>query len=478
MSVNSTHTIEKTLVRTDIWTEFLSIVKEEAGSRVVDTWFKAVSLRKWDAAQNIVYLEAPNEFVKDWIQSKYMALMQMHLGRLLNVSMPRIAFTESVVHTAEKEEHDAQVVSDHKAMTVMPAISQQTHAKNELVKRAHSFTGHVNHTYSFDNFVVGPNNSLAYAAAHAVTERPGMIYNPLFIYGGSGLGKTHLLHAIGNEIKAKNKDATILYQTADRFVNEFISAIRFDKIHKFQEKYKSIDVLLIDDIQFISNKDQTQEAFFHIFNALYDAHKQIVFSSDVVPNDIKGIAERLRSRLACGLVTDIYLPPLETKIAILKTKAESMNGSIDDTVAHFIASQVDSNIRELEGALIRVIAFSSLTNQEITLALAQKVLASTHKPQSMTVDVDRVLKCVSKFYSYDRQELTSKNRNKDLTHARQVAMFLMKKMTDKSLRDIGIVFGGRDHSTVMHAVSKIEERVHKDEEFVHTLKKMEEDIRL
>lgn len=464
-------------MRTDIWSEFLLIVKQEAGSRVVDTWFKAVSLRKWDAATNTVYLQAPNEFVKDWIQSKYMLLMQTHLGRLLHVSMPRIMFTEIL----DGADAHATVVtvqpSEQSPISVVPAVSQAK-SSHELIKRAHTFSGHVNHAYTFDTFVVGPNNSLAYAAAHAVTERPGMIYNPLFIYGGSGLGKTHLLHAIGNEIKATNKDATILYQTADRFVNEFISAIRFDKIHKFQQKYKAIDVLLIDDIQFISNKDQTQEAFFHIFNALYDAHKQIVFSSDTVPNNIKGLAERLRSRLAWGLVTDIYVPPLETKIAILKKKAESMNGSISDEVAYFIASQVDSNIRDLEGALIRVVAFSSLTNQAVTLELAQKVLASTHKPQSMSVDVDRVLKCVAKFYAYDKEQLTSKNRNKDLSFARQVAMFLMKKMTDKSLRDIGVVFGGRDHSTVMHAVSKIEDMMRGDDMLGQTLKKMEEDIRV
>lgn len=462
----------------DIWAEFLNIVKEEIGSRVVDTWFKAVSLRKWDAEKQEVHLEAPNEFVRAWIQSNYTFFIRTHLGRLLNVSMPKVLFTNI---QQESSKSVSEKTGAHE-LTVVPAVlssSEPSSSKTGLVRKTkRHFSGHVNRRYSFETFVVGSSNSLAYAASHAVTKKPGMIYNPLFIYGGSGLGKTHLLHAIGNEIKKNDKQATILYQTADRFVNEFISAIRFDKVYKFQAKYKAIDVLLIDDIQFISNKDQTQEAFFHIFNSLYDERKQIVFSSDVIPNRIGGLAERLRSRLACGLVTDIHLPPLETKIAILKKKAGEMDEEIDDPVAHFIASIVDSNIRELEGALIRVMAFASLTNQDVSLELAQKVLTPIHKGhEQQIIEFDNILRSVRKHYPYDKKQLTSKSRNKDLSFVRQISMFLMKKLTDKSLREIGLFFGGRDHSTVMHAVNKIEKYIQNNTEFSTQLKRIENEIR-
>lgn len=462
-------------VLTDIWDEFLSIAREEAGSRVVETWFKAVSLSQWDANSKVVYLQAPNQFVKDWIKNNYLTLMQLHLGRLLNVDMPKVIFLDeaqdckpAVVPHQEKSEP-----------TFLPAATLRSSQSTSVVKVPYPKNqSHINSNYIFDNFVVGPSNSLAYAAAQAVTQNCGKLYNPLFIYGGSGLGKTHLLHAIGNEIKVNNKTARVLYQTADRFVNEFISAIRFDKIHKFQEKYKDIDVLLIDDVQFISNKEQTQEAFFHIFNALYDAHKQIVFSSDTFPQDLQGLAERLRSRLAWGLVTDIYMPSLETKVAILKKKAELSNTVVNDDIAHFIASRAISNIRQLEGALVRVIAFASLTKQPVTLELARKVLLRSSSPDTTkgVVDFSAIIKCTGKYYSYSLEDFQSKSRNKQLVMVRQIVMFFMKKLTDKSLRDIGMYLGGRDHSTVMHAIDKIEKQLQVDQEFVQTLKRIEDEI--
>ena len=324
---------------------------------------------------------------------------------------------------------------------------------------------------------MGPSNSLAYAASRAVTEQPGLRYNPLFIYGKSGLGKTHLMYAIGNEIKARYKDASVLYQTADRFVTEFISAIRFNKVHTFQERYHAIDVLLIDDMQFISNKEHTQEAFFHIFNALYESRKQIVFSSDAYPHDIKGIAERLRSRLTSGLVTDIREPSLETKIAILKKKSSMNEEQLADDVAHFIASQGFCNIRELEGALIRVTAFAALTKQQITIDLAQKVLLRVyHNPENNLVNFKKILKGIEKYSSYTLHDLCFKNRNKELSEARHLAMFLMKKMTGKSLRDIGGFLGGRDHSTVMHGLQKIEEHIKQDAVLQEKVKRLEREI--
>ena len=250
-----------------------------------------------------------------------------------------------------------------------------------------------------------------------------------------------------------------MYQTADRFVNEFIYAIRFDKVHQFQKKYQLVDVLLVDDIQFISNKDTTQEAFFHIFNTLYDAHKQLIFSSDTFPQNINGIFERLRSRLASGMVTDIHQPCIEVKTAILKRKAESSGEHLSDEVAQFLASYVTSNIRELEGALIRVIAFAHLTKQVITLELVQTVLMPIVQQKNESVDLKSIVKIVNKHFSYSLDELRSKNRNKDLVFVRQLAMYIMKKTTDKSLREIGFFLGNRNHATVKHALEKIEHMV-------------------
>ncbi len=451
------------------WNEFLNIVHEEIGSRVVETWFKSIKFERWDSIEKIAYLVAPNAFVKDWVQKHYMQLLQMHLGRLLHVDMPRVSIEAGTRNPTETKKTNAAPI------LVIPASVAQT--KNSIVRANKPRYGHINKNYSFENFVIGPSNSLAYAAAYAITEQPGNRYNPLFIYGKSGLGKTHLLHAIGNEIKNRYPDAIILYQPADRFVSEFINAIRFNKVHTFQRKYHTIDVLLIDDLQFISHKEHTQEAFFHIFNALYESHKQIVFSSDLFPHDIEGIADRLRSRLACGLITDIYMPSLETKIAILKKKAASNSEVIDDEIAHFIASQVTSSIRELEGALIRVLAFATLTKQAITIDLAKRVLnRAQYTKQKKMIDFNQIMTGIYKFYPYSYEVLCSKSRNKELAQARQVAMFLMKKLTDKSLRDIGSFLGGRDHTTIMHGLQKVEYVLHKDVKLQEKIKSIEKVI--
>jgi len=454
-----------------IWDQFLNIIREEAGSRVVETWFKAVSLYQWDSLQHTVFLQAPNAFVKDWIVGNYLDLIQLHLGRLLNVKTLRVVFIDAC-----QEKSQAGSSTSSKDVDLVPAVLDKP--KNALLKRLQSKNrGSFNIGYKFDTFVVGPSNSLASAAAQAITEKPGHLYNPLFIYGGSGLGKTHLLHAIGNGIRARNAKASILYQTADRFVSEFINAIRFNKVHKFQSKYNNIDVLLIDDIQFISNKEQTQEAFFHIFNSLYDLQKQIVFSSDTFPQNIEGIAERLRSRLAWGLVTDIHAPSLETKVAILKRKADLHSENLADDVAHFIAMQVDSNIRELEGALVRVLAFASITKQPVSIDLSKRVLMRSQEEDAVGVNFRKIVRCISRFYPYSLSDLRSKRRNKNLSFARQVAMFLMKRTTNKSLRDIGHFLGGRDHSTVMHALDKIEQHIEKTPGFSDQLRRMEREIR-
>jgi chromosomal replication initiator protein len=453
-----------------VWEEFLTIIKQEAGSRVVETWFKAVTLSHWDSREQKVYLQAPNTFVKEWLQDNYYDLIHCNLKRLFNVQ------DLCVVLETEKT---TSVVLRSPEMPSTKKSSKFVGAKRDFIVPQVRSRDHVNDAYTFDNFVVGPSNSFAEAAAKAITETAGTLYNPLFLYGDSGLGKTHLLHAIGNEVKRKYTNVEILYQTADRFVSEFINAIRFDKIDSFKAKYKTVDVLLVDDIQFFSNKEQTQEAFFHIFNSLYDARKQLVFSSDSMPQAISGLAERLRSRLAWGLVADLRTPTIETKIAILKHKAEANNEVLSDDVAHFMASRSIHSIRELEGSLIRVMAFASLVQQPLSVELSQRVLEQVHtKSQAIDISFDSIVTALKRHYTYTLTDLTSKNRNKDVSFVRQVAMFLMKDLTEKSLREIGNYLGGRDHSTVLHAIEKIKTQLQVDKFLETKVENIKQEIRL
>lgn len=457
-----------------IWEEFLKIVAQEAGSHVVQTWLKAVCLTRWDAFEKVVYLSTPNLFIKEWIKTNYTNLFQIHLSRLFNVDALRIVFQDN--------EYDVPKKLFNPDQKIIPAITTRDFEapvkKNGIAKRAahEKQKSSLNKNYYFDTFVVGPSNQLAYAAAHAVTEKIGKLYNPLFIYGDSGLGKTHLLHAIGNQIKSNNKKTEILYQTADHFVDEFINAIRFDKVHQFKEKYNEIDVLLIDDVQFISNKEQTQEAFFHIFNMLYETHKQIVFSSDSDPSSINGLAERLRSRFEWGLVTDIQVPTTETKIAILKKKSDLHHQEINNDVLHFIASRGVSSVRELEGALIRITAFSALTNQPITVELAKKLLVRPQEVKEVIIDCATIVKCLQRHYSFTLNDLRSQGRDKQLSFVRQLAMYLMKKYTNKSLQEIGQFLGRKDHTTVMHAIKKVSCTLETDLILEDRMKKIEQDI--
>jgi len=434
-----------------IWDQFLAIIKQEAGSRVVETWLKVIIFERWDAQKNVVYLRAPNTFVQQWVSNNYLPLMQFHLKRLFNVSDINIVFVEQE-NAHQKSESSTAVIPACRISEPSTAVVSANVLVPVEMKHTHN---HIKQGYGFDTFVVGPSNSLAYAAAHAVTEKPGLLYNPLFLYGSSGLGKTHLLHAIGNRIKQLNSKAMVVYQSTDRFINEFINAIRFDHVHKFQNKYKSVDVLLIDDIQFLSHKEQTQEAFFHIFNILYEFRKQIVFSSDTEPKGIAGLAERLRSRLEWGLVADIQVPTIETKIAILKKKADLNNEHIDDKVAHFVASHATSNIRELEGALIRVSAFAKLTGQPITVEVAKRVLHGESPVPRHLINGEKIAKAVCSFYSYSVADVRSGKRNKDLALVRHIAMYFMKRFTDHSLQEIGNFWGRKDHSTVLHAINKV-----------------------
>jgi chromosomal replication initiator protein len=483
-----------------IWEEFLKIIKEEAGSQVVETWFKAVVLEEWDALNNAVSLRVPNQFVSRWIQDHYAELLKTHLARLLHAPITKLQFTcsaqptthqrprtiipASVAHDMHPQQgpmpppHQSHYQPEPQPSKTTQLVPRQGEALVQTDKRGRT-QNRINPVYVFDNFIVGPNNSLAHAAAQAICQNVGRVYNPLFIYGGTGLGKTHLLHAIGNEVLRRNPSTEVRYETSDNFVNEFINAIRFERPQYFRNKYQKIDVFLLDDIQFFSNKEQTQEAFFHIFNILHEQQKQIVLSSDTFPKEITGLQSRLKSRMEWGLVADIQIPDLETKTAILKKKADQHTIILPDEVADFIASRVISNIRELEGALIRVSAFASLTNQPINLELARKVLlnlseSSSNKRES--VILDNILKVVAKHYDTSVNDLRSKKRHQDIAAIRQIVFYMMKKMSNCSLQIIGSYVGGRDHSTVIHAVNKVERLIGQDHELTQKIRLMEQEI--
>lgn len=474
-----------------VWDEFLKILREEAGSQIVETWFKAVCLEQWDPIEKTVVLRAPNQFVSSWIQEHYLGLLKTHLGRLLHTTTLRCCFLSANQSDTKRDIIPASPLLSRPLLTSSPLpsfaeIPARTHHMvptpgtmlepiyGKKAKKRPS--GQINEAYQFNGFVVGPSNSLAHAASYAVSQGLGRVYNPLFIYGGTGLGKTHLMHAIGNETKKRNPQAVVCYETADHFMNEFINSIRFDKSHQFREKYQKIDLLMVDDVQFFSNKEQTQETFFHIFNILYEQQKQIILSSDTFPKEIAGLQNRLKSRMEWGLVVDIQTPDLETKIAILKKKADIHHINLNDEVADYIAARVISNIRELEGSLIRIGAFSALTNQPVTLELAKRVLLHLNEKKKDGVMLDSVLKTVASHYDISLTDLKSKKRHKDIAVVRQVALYMMKKLTFCSLQAIGEFVGGRDHSTVIHAITKIESMLEADAHLTQKLKVIEHEI--
>jgi chromosomal replication initiator protein len=345
------------------------------------------------------------------------------------------------------------------------SAEEQAAAQAQASPAVERETAALNPKYTFDSFVVGSSNQFAHAAARAVAEIPSKSYNPLFIYGGVGLGKTHLMHAIGHYILAREKKLNLAYISTDRFINEMINSIRFDRLPQFRSKYRAIDVLLIDDIQFIAGKDRTQEEFFHIFNALHDGQKQIVVSSDCPPRQIPTIEERLHSRFEWGLIADIQAPDIETKIAILRKKAEAERVFLPENVALFIASKVKTNIRELEGSLIRLIAFASLTGRDIDLPLAQETLRDLLHAEEKPISIEMIQKFVADHYSLKISELKAKNNSKSIAVPRQIAMYLTKSLTAASLPEIGKEFGGKHHSTVIHSIRKIDDLRKQDPDF-------------
>ncbi len=421
----------------DTWQQVLSAVEKKVNPQSYNTWFKPTQLIRHDG--RALYVRVPNSFFRDWLTD--------HVDVVIEAAEATGLGSIDVVYIIEE-----------KTSTAAEAATVQRRLDFESIDNT------LNRKYTFESFVVGSSNQFAHAAALAVAERPSKAYNPLFMYGGVGLGKTHLMHAIGQTIKANNKALRLAYVSTEKFTNELINAIRYDRLTAFRERYRNHDVLLMDDIQFIAGKERTQEEFFHTFNALYDMQKQLVISADCPPREIPTLEERLHSRFEWGLIADIQPPDLETKIAILRKKAERQKITLPDNVAIYIASKVRSNIRELEGALIRLIAFCSLTGADITLTMAQETLRDLFNPGEKPISIEMIQKTISDHYGLRVQELKAKNNSKAITLPRQICMYLCRHVTGASLPQIGREFGGKHHTTVLHSVNKIEKLRQSDKE--------------
>ncbi|MEW6733804.1 MAG: chromosomal replication initiator protein DnaA [Acidobacteriota bacterium] len=441
----------------NLWDSVLSVVKGKINHQSFDTWFRPLIFST--ATNSIIYVTAPNEVFKNWILEHYSDVLEESLLEL-HLQNYRISFlfNQQGEHLAAHQTVGAvgagvQSVSHYSNLDIASEDTEEFSSTRYV--DIEPIDAQLNQKYSFETFVVGSCNQFAHAAAQAVAEAPAKTYNPLFIYGGVGLGKTHLMHAIGHMIRARNRHQRLVYLSSEKFMNELINAIRYDKTLTFREKYRSIDVLLIDDIQFMAGKERTQEEFFHTFNALYDAQKQIVISSDCPPREIPTLEERLHSRFEWGLIADIQPPDLETKVAILKRKAELEKINLDDNVALFIASKIKSNIRELEGSLVRLVAYSSLKKHPIDIELAQEVLRNFIEDDERGISIETIQKAVANHYNLKVGDLKSKNNSRNIAVPRQVAMYLCKILTKSSLPEIGREFGGKHHTTVLHSVNKI-----------------------
>jgi chromosomal replication initiator protein len=425
-----------------IWDQVLARVETKINRHSFYTWFQPTSLLS-DTGTTL-FVRIPNPMYQEWLTKHYAVIISEALAE---VQRPGV----DVVFTAEPGLEMA-MVEDPQALQENPAVAEPVPLNG------------LNDRYSFETFIVGPSNQFAHAACRAVAEAPSHSYNPLFIYGGVGLGKTHLMHAIGQYVLQHDPSLKLTYISSERFMNEMINALRYERILDFRERYRSVDILLVDDIQFVSGKEGTQTEFFHTFNALYDGKKQIVLSSDRPPHEIPALEERLRSRFEWGLIADIQPPDLETKMAILKRKAEAEGIPLPDEVAMFIAGRIKSNIRELEGSLIRLIAYASLTGREISRELTQEVLRNAIDLDERSITLESIQRYVAEHYQLKVSDLKSRNNSKSIALPRQVAMYLCKSLTQASLPEIGRSFGGKHHSTVIHSINKIEE-MRKQENF-------------
>ena len=438
----------------DLWARLLDSLARTLPTPVLDNWVRPCRLVAMEGDH--LRIGAPNKFSRDWLAQNYLDTLHQAARECLG-GHPRITLT---------------VDSDGS-----PAEAAPTPRLERGLGGGGTVDG-LNPRYTFDAFVVGSSNQFAQAACQAVAELPSRAYNPLFIYGGVGLGKTHLLHAVGHQSVRLFPGMSVAYLSSERFTNELINAIRYDRTGEFRARYRTIDLLLIDDIQFISGKERTQEEFFHTFNDLYESRKQIIVSSDTSPKDIPEIEERLRSRFEWGLIADLQPPDFETRVAILKKKAALERVGLADDVAYLIASRIKSNIRELEGSLTRMIAFCALTSREMSVALAQEALGELWGEEEKIITIDHIQRRVGDFFGLKLSDLKAKNRTRAIAFPRQVAMYLARQMTHSSLSEIGRAFGGKDHTTVLHAVDKIQTLMQEDPKLHKTIDGLIQSINL
>ena len=435
----------------DAWQRILEFIEANISKQNFATWFKPTQFQQIDESNRLI-VTVPNQVFEDWLTTTYSGLIDEAI-RGTGLHGLKITFRAPSLPTSKAE-----------GVPSVPPIQKTLDFD--------SVDYLLNPKYTFERFVVGSSNQFAHAASLAVAESPTRIYNPLFICGGVGLGKTHLMQAVGHRIKSLDRRVRLSYVSSEKFTNEVINAIRYDRTLALREKYRNVDILLIDDIQFISGKQATQEEFFHTFNDLYDAQKQIVLSSDSLPKEIPDIQERLQSRFESGLIADIQPPDLETKVAILKKKAEFENFNIPDNVAFYIASKIKSNIRELEGSLLRLMAFSSLRDEKVTLGMAQEVLKHILKSQEKHISIEQIQKLVADYYDLKVSELKSRNNSKAIAQPRQIGMYLCRQLTNASLPEIGREFGGKHHTTVLHSIKKVGEKMGVNREFNSLISKL------
>ncbi|HWP24260.1 MAG TPA: chromosomal replication initiator protein DnaA [Candidatus Binatia bacterium] len=438
----------------ELWTKGLAELKERIDRQNYETWIKPI--RFVSRTKSEIVLEVPNKFFRDWLTENYLRKIETVLSSIADQEM-KVLFqvNESLEVQPSREKNTKKEAKE----TGKPQRSTNLIAK-----------------YTFDNFVIGASNQFAHAACVAVANQPGEHYNPLFIYGGVGLGKTHLVNAIGHHAVAQRAHLKVAYLSSESFMNELIASLRRDRMDEFKKRFRNVDLLILDDVQFIAGKERTQEEFFHTFNSLYETHKQIVITSDKFPKEIPGIEDRLRNRFEWGLIADIQPPDMETRVAILQKKAEVEGVLLPHDVAIFLASNIDSNVRELEGSLTRLAAFSSLTKANITVDLAKELLRNTLKGNQREITVENIQKTICDYFNIKMTDLKAKRRTQNIALPRQVAMYLCRKHTETSFPSIGDKFGGRDHSTVIHAARTIERRIKEDPNMQATIEKLERNL--
>ncbi|MEM9103914.1 MAG: chromosomal replication initiator protein DnaA [Pseudomonadota bacterium] len=432
-------------MRTSFWDECLGVLQDDINEQDFNTWIRPLQAEKKD---NLLILLAPNRFVVDWVKEKFIKII-VDVVRRLDKSQSLNVAIEIGSKQINSVSDRAKTQDIHVSKTVNKIVGNNTSVDK-------IFRSNLNKTYIFNNFVVGKSNELALAAAKQLSQNPGAAYNPLFLYGGVGLGKTHLMHAVGNEVLAQDPGKQVLYIHSERFVAEMVKALQTNTMNHFKEFYRSVDILLIDDIQFFAKKDRSQEEFFHTFNSLIENHKQIILSCDRYPKEVNGLEERLKSRFGWGLTVAIEPPELETRVAILMSKAEKADIELPYEVAFLVAKRIRSNVRELEGALKRIIASAHFTGKPITVEFTKETLRDLLSLQDKLITVENIQKTVAEYYKVKVGDLLSPRRSRSIARPRQMAMTLARQLTNHSLPEIGDAFGGRDHTTVLHACKNIE----------------------